>query len=132
MILTRSAATLSVMSVTTIDRQAKSYPSFFLGGVEKIWKGGFLMSALQDQAVRMVQELSDDDAQFVIEFIKRIAPQKNRELSPEERQRRAEEKQRAFLRLEETRKRMQKYFPDDFDPERELAEAREERYGRIS
>ena len=37
----------------------------------------------------------------------------------------------AFKRLDAARADIKKYFPDDFNPDKELEEARNERYGSI-
>ena len=41
-------------------------------------------------------------------------------------------KMQSLKRLDVVRLEIQKYLPDDFDPERELEEARVERYGKES
>ena len=43
-----------------------------------------------------------------------------------------EQSMRALAELNELRVRCSKLLPEDFDPEAELAEAMEERYGRIN
>ena len=88
------------------------------------------MSILQEQAVRMISDLSDDNVSFLIEIIQRLMPQtvqeKAEQPAPES------ESMRAFQRLNAARGEVWKYLPDDFDPDRELEKARAERYGSIT
>lgn len=58
------------------------------------------MSDLQQEAVRMISELSDEN-----------------------------NKMQAFWRLDAARAEIRQYLPEDFDPEKELEEARAARYG---
>lgn len=87
------------------------------------------MSLLQEQAVQMIGELSDDNVSFLIEIIKRLMSQ--RQFSQEINVMGNDEGMRAFYRLELARKEIQQYLPENFDPERELEEARAERYGSV-
>ncbi len=80
------------------------------------------MSGLQEQAVRMIGSLSDDNVRFLIEIIQRLMPI---------REENADDGMQAFHRLDEAREEIRKYLPKDFDPDRELEEARAERYGSI-
>lgn len=41
-----------------------------------------------------------------------------------------EESMQAFRRLETARAEIQQYLPEDFDPDKELREAREKRYSK--
>lgn len=87
------------------------------------------MSILQEQAVRMISGLSDDNVSFLIEIIQRLMSQKayvNAVQTAE-----SKEGKQAFQRLDEARKEIRKYLPDDFNPDKELEEARSERYGSI-
>lgn len=87
------------------------------------------MSELQQQAVRMISGLSDDNLSFLIEVIQRLMPQESYAASGT--QSNGNAKMRAFMRLEDARTEIKKYLPEDFDPELELEEARAERYGNI-
>lgn len=80
------------------------------------------MSALQEQAVRMIHGLSDDNVSFVIEIIQRLmqVPSADRSRSMS-----------AFSRLDAARAEIREYLPEAFDPDRELEEARAERYGGL-
>lgn len=86
------------------------------------------MSALQEQAVRMIRGLSDENVSFLIEIICRLMPQKT--FAPE-RYLVNDEPMQAFYRLDAARAEIGQYLPEDFDPERELEEARAQRYGDI-
>lgn len=88
------------------------------------------MSELQQQAIRMISGLSDDNLSFLIEVIQRLMPQESYAASGT--QSNGNAKMRAFMRLEDARTEIKKYLPEDFDPELELEEARAERYGNIS
>ena len=88
------------------------------------------MSELQQQAVRMISGLSDDNLSFLIEIIQRLMPQESYAASGT--QANGNAKMRAFMRLGDARTEIKKYLPEDFDPELELEEARAERYGNIS
>lgn len=78
------------------------------------------MSGLQEQAVQMIGSLSDDNVIFLIEIIQRLML--NREKNGDERM-------QAFHRLSAAREEIEEYLPGDFDPDKELEEARAERYG---
>ena len=65
------------------------------------------ISILQEQAVRMISDLSDDNVRQM--FVD-------------------DEGMQAFHRLEAVRAEVIKYLPEDFDPDKELEEARAERY----
>lgn len=92
-------------------------------------KGGVFMSALQEQAVKMINELSDDNVSFLIEVIQRLLPQKS--YFSDTGDFNAEESIQAFRRLESARAEIHQYLPKDFDPDKELEEARAERYDSI-
>lgn len=80
------------------------------------------MSAMQEQVVRRVAQMSDADAKFLLEIIDRLIPTKDSVQKPKQ-----TEKMQAFLRLEDLRGG----FPADFDADKELAEAREAKYGCV-
>ena len=84
------------------------------------------MSVLQEQAVSMIYNMSDDNVGFLIEVINRLIPEKQqgeKKISHKD-----EEAWKAFERLEASRMEIRQHFPDDFDSDRELDEARAERY----
>lgn len=81
------------------------------------------MSGLQEQAVQMIGSLSDENVSFLIEIIQRLMP--NREKNEDE-------GMQAFHRLSAAREEIGRYLPKDFDPDKELEEARAERYGSIN
>lgn len=86
------------------------------------------MSVLQEQAVQMINGLSDENVSFLIEIARRLMPQKIYEAEDEPRN---SEAMRAFHRLDAARAEIGQYLPSDFDLDRELEEARAERYGDI-
>lgn len=89
------------------------------------------MSELQQEAVRMISGLSDDNVNFLIEIIHRLMPQSektNTAVIPPVKEGR---EMQAFRRLDIARAEIRQYFSDDFNPEKELEEARVERYGSI-
>lgn len=88
------------------------------------------MTMLQEQAVRMIQDMSDDNVGFLLEVIQRLIPKKTYTsvIYPSQK---SDEKMHAFKELVVTRYEAKKYLPDDFDPDAELEAARKERYGSI-
>lgn len=88
------------------------------------------MTLLQEQAVEMIQDLSDDNVVFLIEVIQRLMPQKTY-TSVAYSSQKVDKKMQAFKELVATRNEAKKYLPDDFNPELELEEARKEKYGSI-
>lgn len=78
------------------------------------------MSGLQEQAVQMIGSLSDDNVSFLIEIIQRLMPSREKNI---------DESMQAFCRLDAARAEIGQYLPKDFDPDKELEEARVERYG---
>ena len=80
------------------------------------------MSTLQEQAVQMICGLSDDNVSFLIEIMQRLMPVQYENEG---------EKLKAFHRLDDARAEMKQYFPDDFDADKELEEARAGRYESI-
>ena len=89
------------------------------------------MTLLQEEAVQMIQGMSDDNVGFLIEVIRRLTLQKGhageKNSTPNEIQR----KTQALERLNAARAEIKKYLPEGFDPDKELEEARAERYGSI-
>lgn len=79
------------------------------------------MSILQEQAVQMICELSDDNVSFLIEVIQRLMPRETDN----------KESMQALHRLDAARKEILQYIPKEFDPDKELEEARTERYGSV-
>lgn len=78
------------------------------------------MSGLQERAVQMIGNLSDDNVSFLIEIIQRLMPSTGENM---------DESMQAFYRLDAAREDIRQYLPKDFDPDKELEEARAERYG---
>lgn len=90
------------------------------------------MSDLQQEAVHLISNLSDDNISFLIEVINRLMPQGAKSFAVAAPTSSGDEKMRAFKRLDAARTEIGQYLPEDFDPDRELEEARAERYGSIS
>ncbi len=85
------------------------------------------MSELQQKAMRLISGLSDDNISFLIEVIQRLMPQEaDTTILCSEQESTAIQ---AFQRLDAARPEVKRYLSDDFDPEKELEEARVERYG---
>lgn len=87
------------------------------------------MTLLQEQAVQMIRDLSDDNVVFLIEIIQRLMPpteNKERNITSTN-----EEKMEAFRKLNLVRNEIKNYLPQDFNPELELEEARKIKYGNI-
>lgn len=87
------------------------------------------MSLLQEQAVQMIHGLSDDNVRFLIEIIQRLMIRESRMVV--EQQADGQSGIQAFERLNAAREEIRKALPEDFDPDRELEEARAERYESI-
>ena len=77
------------------------------------------MTALQAQAVQMMDELSDAHIQQVIDFMKRLLTRNDTVENADAK------KMEAFYRLTSTHLD----FPEDFDPDKERWEALKEKYG---
>lgn len=88
------------------------------------------MTMLQEQAVQMIQDMSDDNVGFLIEVIQRLISKKTYTsiIHPSQK---PDEKMQAFKELVATRNEAKKYLPDDFDSDAELEAARREKYGSI-
>lgn len=87
------------------------------------------MSTLQEQAVNLICNMSDDNIKFLIEIIQRLIPERRQtgvQVSHTD-----EAAWESFKRLDAARTEIKQYLPDDYDPEKELEEARVERYGGI-
>jgi len=87
-----------------------------------LWKGGVAMSTTQEQVISRVINMSDMDAKFILEIIERLIPKEEAMVNSA-----VSNKMRAFERLEKLRGG----FPVDFEPDKELAKAREEKYGSV-
>lgn len=88
------------------------------------------MSVLQEQAVQMIRGMSDENVSFLIEVIQRLVPEKSYQNTTEQSD--ADKKLQAFHRLNVAREEIKQYLSKNFDPDKELEEARSERYGNIS
>lgn len=83
------------------------------------------MSMLQDQAVQMINGLSDENVRILIDFMQRFKPSNNRvsdTIQPGD--------EPDFMQEMETMRIQAKaYFPADFDPQKVWEEAIDEKYG---
>lgn len=89
------------------------------------------MTTLQEQAVQMIHGMSDDNVSFLIEVIHRLMPQNTHVERVQSLTNEKEKKMQAFKELDAARAQIKMYLPDDFDPDKELEEARAEKYGSL-
>lgn len=80
------------------------------------------MSYVQQQIIDMAPQLSDTAADAVYKVMSTFIVLENKRKNTD-----VSEKRQAYLRL----KKMVGGFPADFDPEKEIAEAREAKYGTL-
>lgn len=79
----------------------------------------------------MISGLSDDNISFLIEIIRRLMPQSGKNGGDAVSTVHDDAGMQAFRRLDAARAESREYLPEEFDPERELEKAKEERYGGI-
>lgn len=80
------------------------------------------MTQIKERAIRMIQRMPEDNMLYVINILQNLeAMSADKE----------KDRQKARTALAEILG-MEKRLPEDFDPEKELREAREERYGNLS
>ena len=97
------------------------------------------MSVLQEQAIQMIRGLSDENTSFLIELIQRFMQPKiystlethAKEILWWDKKPESLISMQAFYRLDAARTDIKHYLPKDFNPDKELEEARFERYGDI-
>ena len=89
------------------------------------------MTVLQEQAVQMIHGMSDDNVSFLIEIIHRLMPQNTQVVETHSFTSEKDKQRQAFQELDAARAQIKMYLPDDFDPDKELEEARAERYGSL-
>lgn len=89
------------------------------------------MTVLQEQAVQMIYGMSDENVSFLIEVIHRLIPQNTQVDRMNSIKSEEVKKVQAFRELEAARTQIKMYLPDDFDPDKELEEARAEKYGSL-
>ena len=84
------------------------------------------MTVLQEQAVQMVLNLSDEARiRKVIRFIEKIEPSSHLKKEADA------DKISAFNRLNSVWDKVKKYYPNGFDADAEYSRAMDERYGYI-
>ena len=80
------------------------------------------MTVMKEKAIKMIQHIPEENMYYVVNILENLqAMSVNKE----------KEREIAKAALEDILN-MEKKLPDDFDMKKELAEAREERYGNIS
>ena len=81
------------------------------------------MSASQEQAVQLILSLSENDLLFFLGILRRLAPSAGKEEQD------TEERLAAVERLVSLGREIREGLPEDWDPEKELTEALDEKYG---
>lgn len=89
------------------------------------------MTVLQEQAVQMINGMSDENVSFLIEVIHRLIPRNTQVNGINSFKSEKAKKMQAFKELEAARTQIKMYLSDDFDPKKELEEARAEKYGSL-
>ena len=85
------------------------------------------MSVLQEQAIKMISNMSDNNLRFLIEIIQRLML----ENETKEKKQDNYEKMQAFNNLKILNEQIRNYIPDNFNPDKELEEALDKKYGSI-
>lgn len=85
-------------------------------------KGGVYMSYAQQRIIDLAPRLSDEAASAIVEVMNTFIMVEGKSQKPA-----VSEKRQAYLRL----KNMVGGFPADFDPDKEIAEAKEAKYGTL-
>ena len=83
------------------------------------------MSNLQEQAIERIHQMSDMDIIFLIEIMDRLIPGQIGSSSG------STDKMQAYERLSEELENARQYFSEDFDPQKELEEALDEKFGSV-
>jgi len=81
-----------------------------------------MMTLLKEKAVELIERIPDDNMSYVINILQNLEAMSVGKTADME---------RAAAGLQNILK-MEKRLPEDFDLDRELQEAREERYGNLS
>lgn len=79
------------------------------------------MTRIKEKAVEMIQRMSDDDMFYVINILQNLEEMTARKDT---------EKEQAMAAFRDILKYTGR-LPEDFDADKELAEAREEKYGNL-
>lgn len=79
------------------------------------------MTLLKEKAVEMIERIPDDNMSYVINILQNLEAMSIEKTA---------DKKRAAAGLQNILK-MEKRLPEDFDPNRELQEAREQKYGNL-
>jgi hypothetical protein len=86
------------------------------------------MSELQQEAVRMIGEMTDDNLIFLIEVINRLILNGDEGDKAKQDSIVPTKKMQAFKSLDEDRNEISQILPYDFDSDKELEEARAQRF----
>jgi hypothetical protein len=89
------------------------------------------MSELQQKAIHMIDEMSDDNISFLIEIINRLRLRKDENDNQKHNDMILTRKLQALKSLDAERNEISKILPNDFDPDKELEEARAQRFESI-
>ena len=84
------------------------------------------MTLMKEKAVEMIRRMPEDNMTYVINILQNLEAAHGQAMSID----RNEDKKRARNALAEILS-MEKRLPDDFDPEKELEEARAEKYENL-
>lgn len=79
------------------------------------------MTLIKERAIRMIQRMPEDNMLYVINILQ------NLEAMTVDKEKDRKKAQTALAEI----LNMEKRLPEDFDPRKELQEAREERYGNL-
>lgn len=79
------------------------------------------MTLIKERAIRMIQRMPEDNMLYVINILQ------NLEAMTVDKEKDRKKAQMALAEI----LNMEKRLPEDFDPRKELQEAREERYGNL-
>lgn len=84
-------------------------------------KEGYDMTLIKERAIKMIQRMPEDDMLYVINILQ------NLEAMAADKEKDRKNARMAFADI----LNMEKRLPEDFDPEKELREAREEKYDNL-
>lgn len=92
------------------------------------------MTAIKEQALQMIIDMPDSisTATFLVDMMRRYNTQNLQVQEETDHRVHKDEGKKLIERFFELSDQLSEFIPDDFDPKRELAEARDERYGSIS
>lgn len=104
-----------------MKRAYNTRQEIFADIIKKI-EGRMFMTMIKERAVEMIQRMPEEDMLYVINILQ------NLEAMSADKEKDKQKAKNALRNILE----MEKRLPEDFDPEKELQEARMEKYGRLS